>query len=454
MATEIIARRVLADIQKHHMLERGGKVILGLSGGADSVALLHVLLALRPLLAPAVTCVHIHHGLRGASADADERFCQVLCERLAVPFISRRVDVALYAAENGLSVEEAGRMLRYAVFEEIRQSENAQKIAVAHHLNDQAETILMRLVRGTGAAGLAGIPPVRGVIIRPMLGIPRAEIEAYCAANGIAYRTDETNADERYTRNKIRHALLPLIEREMNPSALWTLARMASLAAEENEALERFAEQAFAACVSNDTIHIPQLSAQPPAIRRRIVRRVLAERVGLKDLHFVHVDDILSLAVGQTGKSVQLPGGFSVEHVYNELRFVQGEGRRESFSYTLSLGGSVRVPELGLTFALAAVENAEKNAAKLCTKWIDCDKMDGTVQIRRRQPGDLIVVNGHTKKLKKYWIDNRTPREARESSVLLADGANVIWIVGGALSAKYAAHEDTLNRAVIEVWED
>ena len=452
---EPLEKRALAAIQARHMLEAGDGVVLGLSGGADSVALLHVLLALRSMFGLRLFAVHVHHGLRGADADVDEAFCRALCMRCGVAYDCVRVDAAAFAQENGLTVEEAGRILRYDAFEAARQACRAQKIAVAHHMNDNAETVLMRLMRGTGTMGLGGIPPVRGAVIRPFIDVPRAEIEAYCAANGYESREDATNADERFTRNKIRQTILPMLARELNPSVTEALARTAQLAAEEDEALDMLAKRALSECAAGEgALSVSALAAQPVALQRRVVRAMLAERMGLKDIHLAHVTDILALCGKQTGKMVNLPSGWVAERSYDTLRFIKQNQPTEAFSAALLMCEEVRLPTLGQAVLLADVETARKNATKLCTKRIDYDKIEKNLQVRTRLPGDVIALPGGTKKLKKHWIDSKTPREMRENAILVCDGGSVVWIVGGVLSAAYAESAETKKIAYIELWEE
>jgi len=444
---------VVTAIQKHTMLHPQDGVIVGFSGGADSVALLHVLFRLRALYDLRLTAVHVHHGLRGISADEDLAFCRAFCERLGIPLRAVFVQADEFAQAQHITVEEAGRVLRYQAFERIQREANAQKIAVAHHQNDQAETILMRIVRGTGAAGLRGIPFVRGGVIRPMLDLSRAEIEQYCADEGLRWRTDESNWDNRYTRNKIRNRILPMLEREMNPAAVTALAKMALLAEEDNALLDSLAEEAYADCRRDGGLDINGLLALPIAVKRRVVRLAAGDAGGLRDVHFRHIDDILALTTGQTGKSVCLPRGLCVCRTYDLLRFIQSEAEAEAFSYALSMGEAVYVPQLNQTVSLSEKETLRKNVRKLCTKRIDCDRIKQGLQIRTRLPGDVIALPGGTKKLKKYWIDAKVPRAAREGAVLLADGNEIVWIAGGALSAAYAAVAGTKRQAFIELWE-
>jgi len=438
--------RVRAAIQEHHMLTPSEPVLLGLSGGADSAALLHVLLA----LGHPVSALHVHHGLRGAEADADEAFCRALCKKRSAAYACVRVDTASYAREHGLSVEEAGRALRYAAF---TQAANGQKIAVAHHRDDQAETILMRLARGTGTLGLAGILHVRGSIIRPFLDMTRAEIEAYCTENGIAFRTDATNADDTYTRNKIRNTVMPFLADTLNPAIADALARAARLAAEENAALDMFTQAALAQCRDGDSaLSIPALLHHPIAIRRRVLRTMAGEAAGLRDVGLMQIDMLLSLCEKQTGKAVSLPRGLVVSRAYDRLVFHTKQAA-DTLETPLLMGECVHVPALRAAISLSRMENAQNFARKLCTNPIDCDKIKNGLSVRTRRPGDFIVTKGGTKKLKKLWIDSKVPREARETAVLVCDGAEVVWIVGGTVSARYAAGS-VQNPAYIELWEE
>ncbi len=305
--------RVLRTIRKHDMLPRGARVLVALSGGPDSVALLHILRTLerRGELAVAAAA-HFNHQLRGAEADADEAFCRDLAADTGVPFIAGRADVAARARESGRSIEDAARQARYEFLNEAADSAGAEAIAVGHSLDDQAETFLLRLIRGAGPAGLAGIRPRAGRVVRPLLDISRGELREYAAGHGLDFRDDSSNADVRIPRNRVRLELLPQLLR-FSPAIAATLAREAALARDDEEFLDRLAIESAASIVllesSGVAIDAAGLTALPPALASRVTRKALAAAAPGRFIGFQHIDDLLELARGGAeGAALTLPG--------------------------------------------------------------------------------------------------------------------------------------------------
>ncbi|MBR5590466.1 MAG: tRNA lysidine(34) synthetase TilS, partial [Anaerotignum sp.] len=265
-------------MEKFHMFPRNGKIIVGLSGGADSVALLHVLCGLKEEFQWEITAVHIHHGLRGEEADGDASFAEAFCEKLGVSCIVRKYDVKAEAEKRKMGEEETGRLLRYEVFRALAGADG--RIAVAHHRKDQAETLLMRLCRGTGLTGLVGMAPVRENICRPLLFCSREEIEEYCKEHGLAWREDASNQEEKYTRNKLRLKVLPVLE-EVNPKAVEHISETAELLVLD----EDFLEQQASACYEDAKMDAPagevhlnrkKLQELHPAMKKRVLRKAMA----------------------------------------------------------------------------------------------------------------------------------------------------------------------------------
>lgn len=272
-------------VREYRMLAPGDRVLCGLSGGADSVALLHLLLMLGREYPFEVLAVHVHHGIRGAEADRDEAFCKQLCRESGVSLFCEHADAPGYAAESGKNLEEAARCLRYAIFRKICAEAGIDRIALAHHADDNLETVLLNLTRGSGLAGIRGIPPVRGSIIRPLLACKKADIAGYCEENGLSYVTDSTNADPSYARNFIRSSIVPLLER-LNPEVQQAFCQTSAIARADDEALWLAAE---AHSLSDGR---RQLSALPDAVLDRVLlreyRRFLADsRIGTEPVRSV-----------------------------------------------------------------------------------------------------------------------------------------------------------------------
>jgi tRNA(Ile)-lysidine synthase len=335
----------------------GPRILVALSGGADSVALLWLLRDLAAGGALQLAGVaHLNHQLRGADADADEAFCAAVAERAGLPFISERTDVAALARAQKRSVEDAARVARYAFFERAADSVRAGVIAVAHTREDQAETFLLRLIRGSGTRGLAAIKPRAGRVIRPLLEIERAALRDYLAARGETFREDATNADVAIPRNRVRHELIPYLRSHFSPAMTDVLARAAELARQDEEFLSAEAIKLADRIVLRDvttSLDVSELMRAPRALGSRVVHAALQRLAGPKSIHFDHVERVLALAAGAADGSVSLPGQ-SVVRVGNEIRLrpSSGASRRSAkrgggeggteFAFSLSIPGEVQ----------------------------------------------------------------------------------------------------------------
>ncbi len=439
--------KVKGYIEKHRMLSKGDKVVAGLSGGADSVALLHILKELKGVFGIEVIAAHINHGLRGKEADEDEEFAKALCEKWGIEFHHKKVNVRDLVAAWRKSEEEAGRIVRYDFFQEVMARAGGTKIATAHHKNDQAETILHNIIRGTGLEGLSGIKPVRdGCIIRPLLCVSRREIEDYLEAEGLTYRTDATNVQLDYTRNRIRSLLIPTLE-EYNPSVVDSLARLGSLALEENEFLSGYSEGLFEKCAVQDghqvDIRLKELLSFHRAVQKRLIRRALQEiKSDLDGISYGHIEDIVNMAVtSPTGSRLMLPGRIHVIKGYERLRFTcePPEQKPEYFEVPLPVPGKAELRELGVTVTAEVVEGGERPVYSGDCIYIDAGKIRGGLKLRQRRDGDRFKPLGMsgTKKLKDFFIDRKIPVERRDSIPLLVDEDNIIWVVGLQMNEDY-----------------
>lgn len=444
--------KVNKTICTHNMFEYGDIIILGLSGGADSISLLYILNDLKTVYNIKIIAVHINHCIRGFESDSDEIFALEVCKQLGIKFVAFRHDIKEYSKNHGITDEEAGRKLRYESFYNVLSQEKANKIAVAHNKNDQAETILMRLVRGTGIKGLGGIPYVRNEIIRPLLDCTRTEIEEYCSKNSISYKTDSTNNLEVYTRNKIRLNLIPFIERELNTNIIETLCRTSHLLNEENSFLEKISNQAFLECtIIKDAvlIDINKLSKYDIIIKRRIIRLACVRyKEDLHDINYDHIQTVLNLIEKQNGKSVMLPNNILVTRQYDFLSISLYSGDTEAFCYDLEYNKFVFINEINMyaTISRELIEN-KKNFTNMYTKTFSYDKINSVVQIRNRKKGDKIYLKGMTgnKKIKDLFIDLKIPKSQRDNIALVACGQSIIWILDDKNRTSVAYEADTYN---------
>ncbi|MCI1931927.1 MAG: tRNA lysidine(34) synthetase TilS [Clostridia bacterium] len=454
--------KALDTVKKYNMLSIGDSVVCGVSGGADSTALLLFMCSIREIYKLNIFAIHVHHGIRGKEADDDCQFVEELCKSLDVPLTVKKYAIIEIAKQSGLSEEEAGRKARYYEFEEERKKHENCKIAIAHNMNDQAETVLMRLCRGSGLTGLCGIRPVRGDIIRPLIFCSRSEIEDYLKEKCQDFRNDSTNFMEDYTRNKIRLRILPYIEKNINSAATKNIANAATLLLEDEMYIENAAVRAFEYALldiseKKVTIDLAKFSEFDRVIQKRIVRKAAWKlKSGIKDVSNVHVEEVLKLSKMIKGH-FDLPNGIKADSRYGKLSLSLNENIKEStgYSYELLEDKIIYVKEAGLFFELTRKNKKnESNLNNMYTKSFDYDKISGVAYVRTRKQDDKISINknGNSKKIKKLFIDCKIPAEKRDSIPLIAFSNEVIWAVGIRCGTYYEASENTKNVCHINIW--
>ncbi len=450
--------QVLDYIRRYQMIEKGDHVITGVSGGADSVCLLFVLVLLQDELDLKLTAVHVDHQLRGEKAREDAAFTEQLCKKWKVAYRQYSYPVGDIAAKRGISVEEAGRQVRYECFETVRAASHGDKIAVAHNEDDQAETVLMNLVRGSGLKGLGGIPPVRERIVRPLLGTKRSQIEAFLAEQGIAYRTDQTNFEDDYTRNKLRLHVLPYLKKEINNQVVTHISESSEIIQQADAYIWKEAEKADAAHVCDTgkgrLLNQSLQTGEAEIIQNYVILKELRGVAGTqRDLTAVHIRAVSGLFDKQTGRKVTLPYGITAERTYEGIEIRKEQQAPECDAGVLALPvppeGSVCVPGSNtvLTTCVEKRGGSEIIPENEYTKWFDYDIIKGDLQLRTRLPGDYFMLNkdGGRKKLKLFFRDQKIPREKRGQMLLLAEGSHVLWIPGYRISAYYKVTEQTEN---------
>lgn len=445
----MIQKKAADFIRKNRLIAKGDKVIVGLSGGADSVCLFRILLALQEELGFSMKAVHIHHGIRGDEADRDMMFVSELCKVRDVDCSIYRVDVPKLAKDEKISLEEAGRKARYRIFFDELKRGCGNKIAVAHHADDNAETFLMQLFRGSGIKGLCGMRPENGNVIRPLLSLRREEIEAYLNDICQPYCTDSTNAMKEYTRNRIRSEILPaagVVNRQavgnINRAAMQLSEIEAYLSAQTETAYERL-KMKMLSDSSGCSIPADVFLKEHAVIRKRLIRRVLEESGGsLRDVTGEHVERVVALFDKEVGKQVSLPYQMEAKRTYEGILIRKQAKREQSKFCEPVIPGENRVPGGGSFFAEVGSpeeffqQNEGINFAKLekddYTKWFDYDKIADKFVLRNRQTGDFLLINesGGRKKLKDYFIDEKVPREMRDRLPVFAAGSQILWIPG------------------------
>lgn len=461
VSLENTINKVINTINENKMISKGDGIIVALSGGPDSICLLHVLHSLKEKYDLTIYAAHVNHMLRGNESDTDEKVCSEYCESLGIKFYSRSVDIEKMASEQGISTEMAGRDARYSFFEELMDKVGAQKVAVAHNQNDQAETVLMRLMRGTGIEGLVGIKPVRDeIFIRPIINVTRAEIEKYCEVNKLPARIDKTNYEPIYSRNKVRLELIPYIEKNFNSDIIATLSRMCELIKRDEEFIQENVTKFFEkVCDISDEkviIYNDAFNLHPAVISRIIRKALLIFKGDINNIQSIHVDNVIKIQKSETGKFTVVPKGILITNVYGNIEITRQQKNKSrkldmNQSVELKLGDNY-VENLGVIFRIRQVSNYKSMnfKGKENIKYFNCDNVKN-ISVRVRKDGDRFIPFGMkgSKKLKDIFMDLKVPREKRDFVPLLCFDEEISWIVGYKISDKFKVHEGVKN--IIEV---
>lgn len=423
--------------QKHSLLPRGSRVLCAVSGGADSVSLLYALNDLQNELGISVCAAHYNHMIRD-TAGRDEEFVRSLCRKLDIPLICGGGDVPARARESGMGLEETARQMRYEFLNEAADGAGASLIATAHTADDNMETIIMNLARGSGTLGAAGIPPKRGRVIRPLLTVTRAQIEKYLAGLGAEHVEDETNADESYARNKVRRRVSPVL-RELNPKAAENFSKAALRLRQDAELLDELAGKvAEAAAVESGSVTIPvsALLEAPYPLAFRALKRLFAG-ISQAPLSAAHIAAMMELAEGEDPSAqVDLPGGIMARREYEHMVIAWPPEPKTFKPLTLTAEGDTEIPELGLAVTCRRVKNDKKIHNSVNTFCFDCDMIKNNFVLRPRREGDRITLPGRkNKSLKKLFIEEKIPKHLRGMIPVLADDAGVMAVVGLGVNA-------------------
>lgn len=456
-------KKVLEFMEQYHMAEEGERILAAVSGGADSICLLLILAALQKEKKYQLFVVHVEHGIRGEESKKDAEFVENFCKKHKIPCNVYHCKAEIYAKEHKMTVEEGARELRYGYFREAAETFGADKIAVAHNQNDCAETMLFHLARGTGLKGLCGILPVRENIIRPLLCVERKEIEAYLKEQGQEYCVDKTNEELEYTRNRIRHQVLPVLN-EINSQAIAHMNQTAAMAMELEELVQQLTREARERYVSRTeegTLVLHEIQKENPVICKSLIHQVLTEQAeSSRDISGVHVLEVLELLEKQVGRKVSLPYELEAERTYEgvQIRKIRTEVNEKitQKAWEIIPGVTLEIPEYGYKIRTAILERNFKNEEipqKMYTKWFDYDKIKGSMFLRTRQEKDYFIINaqGGRKKLKNYLIEEKIPREQRNKLLFLADETHLIWAIGYRIGEDVKVTEHTKRILEIQV---
>jgi tRNA(Ile)-lysidine synthase len=485
----MVINKVRNTILHNNLIEKGEHIVMGLSGGPDSVCLFYILNQLKEEFELSLHAVHINHQLRPGAAEEDQRYAEELCHRFGVPCRVDVYDVNRIAKEKGISSEDAGRQVRYQSFFEEAKSVSEKngvpvKIAVAQNLNDQAETLLMRIMRGTGTEGLAGIEYKRkdrsgAVIIRPLLDVSRAEIEAFCKENNLNPRIDLTNLEPIYTRNKIRLELLPYIQENFNGNVMEAINRLSRIAKEDKnffsqrieELMFRHCEKIWSEgrdCADSVSFPIEVLREQHPALRHRLIMK-LFESIGLdRDISAIHLEQADKLLLdGKTSSVAEFSSDYVMKISYGSAEFYKKRDNwDESFEYDINMNGITEIHELNKEIGVRILrrkewENVNSERKTLDSTSFSCSMSYDEIQkshchliLRTRREGDYIVPLGMKgkKKLQDFFVDAKIKKENRDRIPLLCLGSEIIWIVGYRISENYKIQNHTKHMILLEFY--
>ncbi|MQY65690.1 MAG: tRNA lysidine(34) synthetase TilS [Clostridia bacterium] len=449
--------KVKKIIERYNMFSPGDRVLVGVSGGPDSVCLLHILNRCRKEMALSLHVVHINHGIRKRESKREEKFVSHLAGRMDLPITVKSLDVPSYARRKKLTVEEAARDMRYSAFERLAGKLNAKKIALGHTASDQVETVLMHLLRGSGPQGLSGIPPVRKLgstaVVRPLIEVNKEEILNYLKKNNLTFCLDSSNRKTEYFRNKVRLKLLPLLRKNYNENIDGALLRLSEILKEENAYWERVVERALGKVVSRESekilIDFKRFLRYNVIVQRRVLYRLFGGIVSLSQ-----IEAIRNLAQKSSqGKRIYLGKRFSVRKEGNFLIFSSSPERRfKKFNYPLRVPGKNEIEGLNLTLNTRIVDFYPVSEKETNTAYFDVDKINfKKLLLRNRREGDRFKPFGlrGTKKLSDFFIDRKIPRRLRDRVPLLVEGEDILWVVGIRRADKARITEDT--KKILEV---
>ena len=453
---------VKETIRRHIGIAPNSIVLAGISGGADSVCLLYLLHSISKEFNFSLEAAHVNHMLRGSESDGDEEYVRSLCEQLGITLHVSKFNIRELARSKRISLEEAGREARYGEFNRIADVIGADTICVAHNQNDQAETVMMNLIRGAGLDGLEGMDYRSGRVARPLLDIPRKEVELFCEKKGLKPRIDSSNLEMTYIRNKIRLRLFPFIKDNFGRDITSALSKMAGLLRSDNDFIESAAAETFGKVrrgniqTNSVLLDSKELTKIHEAISSRVIRMAIAEiRGDVKGIEQKHIAEVAELVKsGQTGTAIHLPHGIRVRKSYDTIEILMKDtlATKPKFELDLRVPGKTVVPECGMEIETEIIDknpavNFPEESRTSFLQYFDYDLLNKGIKIRNRRNGDRISPKGFsgTKKLKDYLIDRKIQRHERDDIVLIADGNEIVWAVGLETSEKFRVSDTTKN---------
>lgn len=452
----MIINSVRQTIKRENLIEKNDKILIALSGGPDSICLLDIMIKLKDEYNLTLYAAHLNHRIRGIDAQEDSLFCQKICKKNNVTFFVKNIDIPELAVQQSRGVEEVARDVRYDMFFDIKNKLGINKIAVAHNLDDQAETMLMKMFRGSGIQGLRGIDYKRkDGIIRPLLDIYKSQINEYCDVNNLNPRIDKTNFESDYSRNKVRLDLIPYIENNYCENIKQILSRTANVIRDDYNYIEKVSKEHYELLVKNKSddeiiLDLPLLKNTDTAIQKRVIRLAILDIIGnLNNIENVHTVDSLSLLEKSDGKIINLPKNLKV-YIKNEdyvITTKNQENEEITYQYNIEINGKTVVNEIGLTVTTSVLP-AKDSLALPVSKYIkvfDYDKIVGSLYVRSRKIGDKLSPIGltGTKKIKDILINKKIPADTKYMFPIISDDEQILWLLGYRISENYKIDDNT-----------
>jgi len=465
----MLEEKVLETVKKFDMLSFNDRILIGISGGPDSITLLSILLSFKKRYNLSFFIAHLDHMLRGKESDEDVNFVKNLAQELGLPCEIKSCNLTKITRKEHLTLEEVARKYRYKFFLETARKFKTNKIALGHNADDQVETVLMRFLRGSGLEGLMGIPPVRGKIIRPLIECSRTEIEEYCKENKIEYRVDSSNKEVVYFRNKIRLELLPLLSKSYNKNIKDIMLRLRSIISEVSAHLNQETELFFKEVVRRESpemviIDLKKFTSLPLALKRRIIRKSIEVVKGnLYSISFRHSNEILKLTEYQLGeKDIYLPDNLMAKKIYNRIMIYKKRISKDQieeiptpWEYGILIPGKTEIKSLGIKVEIKILDSTDiksflyftrKKSKGKFLEFIDYNKVKLPLKLRNRRSGDRfypLKMEG-LKKIKDFFIDNKIPKGYRDLIPILVDSEDqIIWVMGMRLDDRVKINSDT-----------
>ena len=441
----MLTEKVYGTIIKYDMIKNGDKVLVGFSGGADSLFLMLSLIEIKKHINFDIYAAHLNHGIRGDEALNDENFVRDFCKKKNIPLFCKAVNIPQISLENKISEETAGRNERYKFFKEICFKNNINKIAVAHNMNDSVETVIYNMIRGASLNGLGGIKPVNDSIIRPIIEISRDEIEKYLKQKGKSYCTDSTNLTDLYTRNKIRNLILKNMQ-EINPSVVQTIYSNTLNLRNDDDFINTYVQNLNCVCAEDNSVSVNKniFDKEHICVKYRIIRYAFEMLKGnCEGISSSHLEIITN--AGISGRTYDMPGGVKVSVSFDKIVFMNETNKQSGFEYNYTVGEKLEyLPGIFLTSFYCDKYYSEDSDCL----YIDADKLENkNLILRSRLDGDKFIPYGMKtqKKLKKYFIEQKIPSYKRDEVPIIVDGENIVCVVPYRISDLYKVSENTKN---------